>query len=173
VQFGTTVKIVAVSHLPDHFVGMIMELGYSVVGQVIKTKAPLVMSDYRNWSDRLRQFDQYGFTAVISAPIIWQDKIWGAIAVHDDVEGKTFNQENLKLLSHLGNLAAVALGNAELVTRESEQKDHFVRLIASSPNAVIALDQLGNITSFNEQAQKNSQISARRRASQVSRFSLR
>jgi PAS domain S-box-containing protein len=120
-ESGERVKLAALADLPEHSVGMIVEAGDGVIGQVIKTRAPLAVSDYRNWPQRLRQYDAYDFTAVAGVPIIWQENIWGVIAIHDDVERRNFDQQELNLLAHLGNLAAVALENAELATKDADK----------------------------------------------------
>src|SRR5262249_5481105 len=85
-ESGGRVKIVAVSNLPEQLVDTTLEVGKSVVGHVIKTKTPLSVSNYRSWSHRMRHYDEYNFTAVAGVPIAWHGKIWGALAIHDDME---------------------------------------------------------------------------------------
>lgn len=105
------------------------------------------MSDYRNWPHRLPELDDYDFTAVVGAPITWQDKVWGVIAVHDVAEGRTFTLGDSNLLSHLGNMAAVAYENA----RRADERD---RLIASAFDAIIAVNEAGEVLEFNKQAEE-------------------
>jgi PAS domain S-box-containing protein len=146
-ESGERIKLAEVWDLPEKHVGTAMEVGDGIVGQVIKTKAPFSVADYRNWKHRLRQYDEYNFTAAAGAPIIWQDRIWGAIGVHSDVQGETFSQEDLELLSHLGNLAAVVLENARRMNK-------LERLTASAFDAIIAVDEAGKVVEFNQQAEK-------------------
>jgi GAF domain-containing protein len=131
-------------------VGSKWAVGDGVVGQVIKTKIPLAISDYRNWPDRLHQYDQYGFSAVAVAPIAWQDKVWGAIAVHDDVANRIFSQEDLNLLAHLGNWAAIALENAELADRDAKKLRRLEQLSQASSEimgnlGIMSLDERLNL----------------------------
>jgi PAS domain S-box-containing protein len=142
-ELGRHAKIVAVSNLPEQFVDITLELGDSVVGRAIQTRTPLSISDYRNWENRLRYYDEYGFTAVAGVPIAWQDKIWGALAIHDDVAGRSFGQEALDLLSHFGNWAAVALENAELAARDTDKLNRLEKL--SRANNVI-MSNLGTMS---------------------------
>ncbi|MFN8457502.1 MAG: GAF domain-containing protein [Anaerolineae bacterium] len=133
-------------------VGMKWAADDGVVGRVIKSRTPLAMSGYQTWSDRLPQYDQYGLTAVVVAPITWQDKVWGAIAVHDDVAGRTFNQEDLNLLSHLGNWAAIALENAELAARDAKKLRRLEQLSQASSEimgnlGIMSLDERLNLIS--------------------------
>jgi PAS domain S-box-containing protein len=137
------VKLAAVANVPKDLEGTSLDLNNSVVGQVIRTKEPLSIPDYRHWPDRLLQFDEYGFTAVAGAPIIWQGEVWGALVVHDDVEGRVFGQEDLNLLSHFGNWTAVALENAELAARDANKLIRLEKL--SQANSAI-MDNLGTMS---------------------------
>jgi PAS domain S-box-containing protein len=92
-------------------------------------------------------YDSYEFTGVAGAPIAWQDKTWGVIIVHETISGRAFNREDLGLLTHLGNLAAVALENAR-------RTDYSERLVASASHAIVAVDEVGKVLKFNEQAEK-------------------
>jgi GAF domain-containing protein len=111
-EYSERVEVVAVLNLPKHLKSLSLPVGKGVVGNVIKTRVPIYIPNYQEWEYRLPQFEVYGFTAVVGAPIIWQDKILGAISIHDDIEGRTFEQEDLNILAYLGNLAAVVLENA-------------------------------------------------------------
>ncbi len=104
------------------------EIEDSVVSQVIQIRQPVFISDYRNWPHRMPQLDACNFTAVVGAPITWQDKIWGVIVVHDVVEDQIFGPEQQNLLAHLGNLAAVALENAELIHQDTSKLHRLERL---------------------------------------------
>lgn len=146
-ESGEQVKWAVMSNSPDHLAPIKMEVQGGVFERVIKTRKPFAKSDYRNWSDRRKKFDKYGFTAVAGAPIAWRDKIWGAILIHHEAEGRVFSQEELNLLESLGNLAAVALENAR-------QLDDLERLMESAFDAIIALDESGKIVKFNRQAER-------------------
>ncbi len=136
-EAGKLIRVVAVSNRPDLKVGMTREVQNDVVGQVIKTRVGLSVPDYKNWPDRGHQNDPHSFSVVAGAPVAWQDKIWGAIAIHDEVEGRNFGQEELSLLSHLGNLAAVALENADLVTKD-EDKLHRLEKLARANSEIMS-----------------------------------
>lgn len=131
-ESGRRVKVVALSHLPEDFVGTDLGVEEGVVGQVIATKTPQAVSNYRDWPQRLRQYDSYNFTAVAGVPITWEDKIWGVLIVHDTVKGRAFGQEDLDLLAHFGNLAAVAVENAALTSRDADKLRRLARLSQAS-----------------------------------------
>lgn len=129
-----------------------MDANVGVFGHVIKTRRPYAVSNYQNWPQRVKEFDKYRFTAVAGIPIINQQYIWGAILIHDDESGRIFDQDALDLLTNLANLAAVALSNVSRV-------DDLERLIESAFAAVIAVDNQGRITQFNQQAEQMLQYS--------------
>lgn len=131
------IKVMALSNRPDLKVGMTRKLQNDVVGQVIKNRTSLSVPNYKNWPAKRWQNDPHPFSVVAGAPVAWEDKIWGAIAIHDEVEGRNFGEEELNLLSHLGNLAAVALANTDLVTKD-EAKLRRLEKLAQANSEVIS-----------------------------------
>jgi PAS domain S-box-containing protein len=146
-QQETLLKVAAVSNIRDNFRGRVLPIGKSLVGRVIRTGKADSQTDYGNWEHRLEILEDYHLTAVAAAPIQWQGKIYGAIAVHDVREKRTFTPEDLNLLSHLGNLAAVALENAL-------HADDLDKLMNSSQDAIIAVTEEGGITRINDAAKQ-------------------
>lgn len=65
-----------------------------------------------------------------------------------------FTLEDEWILRLFADIAVVAIEEAKLVAQLSERKDYLSRLLASSPNGVIAIDRNGLITAFNERAQE-------------------
>lgn len=68
--------------------------------------------------------------------------------------GIGFSQEDEWILKLFADAAVAAIEGAGLVTQLIEQKDYQHRLIASSPNGVIAIDRKGNVTAFSARAQE-------------------
>lgn len=116
----------------------------SVVGRVIKTNEPFFAADYQNWENRLRNYDDYHFTAVAGAPISWGDRMWGAITVRDTTADRIFDEESLHLLSHLGDLTAVAL-------EHTRRLDDI--LMGGALDAIIVVNEKDRIVNFNRQAE--------------------
>lgn len=145
-ESGERFKLAAVSNLSEDLLGKTWEVGGGVIGHVLRNKAPFFVSDYQNWPDKLLEYEAYSFTTVAGSPIAWQNKTWGVIAVHDDVDGRVFSQEDLNILAHLGNMAAVAYENA----RRVDERD---RLIASAFDGIIAVNEAGEVVEFNKQAE--------------------
>jgi PAS domain S-box-containing protein len=146
-RFSDQVKLIAVSGLPAKHEGMSFEIRNTLVGQAIKSKRHVSVPDYSKLEERIHEFDEYQIKAAAAVPISRDNNIYGAIAVHDVVEGREFEDEELDLLRRFANLASVALENAQLINeRES--------LLKSSFDAIIAVDEAGNVTDFNEEAKR-------------------
>lgn len=149
-EAGKQIKVAAVSNRPDLKVGMTRTVQSDVVGRVIKGKKALSVPNYRNWPYKGRHNESFNFTVVAGAPISWQDKIWGVIAIHDEIEGRDFGLEELNLLTHLGNLAAVALENADLAVREAAKLQRLEKLARANSEimsnlATMSLDERLNL----------------------------
>lgn len=145
-ETGTEVQQAIMTSFPEPL-KVRLEATIGVLGYVVRTKQPFAVSNYQSWPERRKRLDKYGFTAVAGAPIIYQDRLWGVILVHDTVEGRVFDQGDLDLLTSLGNLAAVAFSNASRL-------NDLERIMASASTAVIAVDVQGRITQFNRQAEE-------------------
>jgi len=141
-----TLRFVAVSNLPDELLKeKPRKIGKTLAGQVIKEAKASARVDYYKWKHRLRELDPFHLTGVAAAPIQWQGTPYGAIAVHHQQDGRTFTNEDLDLLSHIGNLAAVALANAR-------RTDDLKKVMDSSFDAIIAVDEKGRIVGINDRA---------------------
>jgi PAS domain S-box-containing protein len=65
-----------------------------------------------------------------------------------------FSAEDESILSIFAEAAAVAIESGELVDRLKERKDFQERLIASSPEGIVAVDRDGRVTEFNKRAEE-------------------
>ncbi len=99
--------------------------------------------------------------SLLALPLRKDDRLIGLLRAENKLskdgeprEDMHFTQEDEWVLNFFGEAVVVAIEGAELVGALSEQKDHLARLIASSPDGIIAFDTQGNVTGFNEQAQE-------------------
>ncbi len=138
-------ELVSASPIERYRVGMTVDINAkSVVGQVIQTTEPFFVGDYRNWADRLSEYDEYEFTAVAGAPVSWDDQIWGVITVRDTTENRVFDDEALRLLESLGNLAAIALENAKRLDEV---------LLGGAIDAIVVANEKDKVINVNRQAE--------------------
>jgi len=144
---GEAVQVAFMKNPSEQIIKIKMRENSGVLGRVIATKRPFAKANYQDWTERNIDFEDHGFTAVAGVPILYQDRLWGAILAHDNTPGKVFDNNAVDVLTNLGNLAAVAFSNASRL-------DDLKRLIESAHVSVIAVDNQGNITQFNSRAEE-------------------
>lgn len=100
---------------PIDYSGIVLQYGNGAAGLVAQSGELLIVDDYRNWPGRAAVFEQeQPFSALLSAPMIWQGQVTGVIHVLHDAEVRTFNEADLELLTLFANHAAIAVENARL-----------------------------------------------------------
>jgi PAS domain S-box-containing protein/putative nucleotidyltransferase with HDIG domain len=98
------------------FTGTVLAYGEGAAGIVAATGKPIIINDYHTWEGRAEAFEEgQPFSAVISAPMLWNEQVTGVIHVLHDTEVNKFTREDLKLLTSIANQAAVAVENARLL----------------------------------------------------------
>ena len=131
------------------FLGTVLKYGEGAAGRVAQTGEPLIIEDYRTWPGRAAAYEKsQPFSAVLCAPMIWQNETIGVIDILDDNESRRFTESDLKLLGLFANHAAIALENArhsenlERMVAERTAKlaesQHQLQLVADSLPAVIS-----------------------------------
>lgn len=123
-----------------------------VVGEILQTKRPFSISDYKKWPNRQQVFDKYDLTAVVGVPILSGNRLLGVLAVHDQREGRAFQKEHEELLLRVGNHVAAALEHAKAYQSAKEAQDYRELLIHSSLDGIIAINNEGYVTEYNEGA---------------------
>ena len=67
------VRCVVSYNIPRDYTGTILKYGEGAAGTVAATGTPLIIDDYRGWPGRAAAYEEdQPFTAVISAPMMWQ-----------------------------------------------------------------------------------------------------
>jgi|GEM_PF-1398361 len=104
-----------VSHNTTHNeAGLVVPFGQGAVGIVAQTREPLIVPDYASWPHRTSSLDQNGFLSVLSAPIVWQEKLIGVIQLARRTPHRPFTQRDINLLQLFSNHAAISLENSRL-----------------------------------------------------------
>jgi PAS domain S-box-containing protein len=97
-------------------IGHRLKPGEGAFGRVWQTGQPLVVEDYPNWPDRLRDPLSDAFRSVIGLPLKSGSKVIGIIGLNWLNKGQTFGEEEIMLLSRFAELASIVLDNARLFT---------------------------------------------------------
>jgi serine phosphatase RsbU (regulator of sigma subunit) len=102
---------------------------------VAQTREPLIIADASK-DERFysKADDATGFTTrnLLCVPILYRDELLGVVQVLNAKHKQTFEREELDLLRHFANLAAVALVRARLLDVKLHQERMTVQLDAAS-----------------------------------------
>jgi PAS domain S-box-containing protein/putative nucleotidyltransferase with HDIG domain len=116
------VRCVVSYNTPRNYTGTVLKYGEGAAGIVAQTGESLIIDDYRTWSGRAAAYEEeQPFTAVLSAPMIWQGQVTGVIDVLHDVESRRFTEADLELLTLFANHAAIAVENSRLYEQAQEE----------------------------------------------------
>jgi adenylate cyclase len=107
-------------------------LSKSIVNRVINEKISLLVADARK-DFRFKECDSinlYGIYSAMCVPLLGFDSVVGAIYVDNRIADRRFTQDDLNVLTIIGNLAAIAVEEANLrdkIYREREAKQCLMR----------------------------------------------
>jgi PAS domain S-box-containing protein len=138
---------IAASHGMEHSaVGARLSLDSGVMGHVARSKEPLSIPKYQEWSGRSRAYDQSTVQAVLGIPLLVGSRLVGVIAaVHSD-PARSFGGDDVALLNLFAPQAAIAIENARLY--EAAQR-YYSALVSNNPVAVANLDVEFRVQSCN------------------------
>ena len=141
-------RCVVSCNTPRDYTGVTLAYGEGAAGTVAATGDPLIVDDYRTWDKRANIYEsEQPFSAIISVPMRWQERVIGVIHVMHDTETRTFNPDDLNLLSSFANQAAIAVENARLL---DELHKHTEKLEARVRDRTAELQIMVNAMSGRE-----------------------
>ncbi len=149
------VRCVVSYNTPRDYTGTVLKYGEGLAGTMAETGEPLIIDDYRTWPGRAAVYEEeQPFTAILSAPMIWQGQVTGVIHVLENVEIRRFTQANLELLSLFANQAAIAIENAHLFGQLEERRVYLEGVLGAAPDAIVTLDARHRIVEWNSGAER-------------------
>lgn len=98
----------AVEGLPASMVGVRVALGEGLSGRAAALRIPQQVSNYQTWDHRVDLVSDLGFESGVALPLIWQDRLIGALAVISRQPGD-ITDEDVSMLALFGTLAAASL----------------------------------------------------------------
>jgi signal transduction histidine kinase len=108
----------------DKIKSMRLKIGDGIAGWVAQTEKPLICSDPYADARFSRHFDdQSGFRtrSILCVPLKSRDRLVGVVEVINKQEAQGFTEEDLEVLTMLGNMIGPALENAQLYGRLKEK----------------------------------------------------
>jgi signal transduction histidine kinase/CheY-like chemotaxis protein len=122
-----------------------MKLGSSVSGYVAKTRRPLIVENIEK-DERFSRInrEKYESKSLISAPLIYKDRLFGVINLNNKENGRPFTPDDLNLLSALAVPAAVAIERANIIAEKTETIN-YLTVLHGLAEKVSMMDNPGEI----------------------------
>jgi PAS domain S-box-containing protein len=99
----------------EKFIGVALKPGEGMAGRVFQTGKPLIVDDYDNWEGKARDFASTPpFTTILQIPLKWQDQCIGVLGVDADKRMHVYSENDVRLVTLFGTLAAIAIENVWL-----------------------------------------------------------
>jgi signal transduction histidine kinase len=147
---GTFVRMANVN-IPDDLASQPVTPGEGLHGTVLVSGQPISIDDYDSWPGGVASFQGRGFHASLAVPIVRDDRVIGALAVHSTTSRRRFGQADLDILVLLAEYAAVAIGNATTYRRVNAERERFLALVEAIPDGLAVVEQ-GRVTAWNAAA---------------------
>jgi len=128
-------------------IGYELRRGEGLSGQVWEQNQPMIVPNYRAWEGRCTILDEVlsPEICVMGVPIQWQDQFLGVLNVSaNQSTGRSFSENDVRLLSLLSNQAAIAIQNARLFAAEQEERafSDALRSTAAALNSTLDLEEI-------------------------------
>ena len=142
-------EIVASEIAAGSYVGSRLAYGEGAMGTVAKTREPILIPNYDEWTGRASAYVNTSIASVMAAPLLIGGRLVGSIAtVHSDPK-RVFGADDLRRLKLFAPQAAIAIENARLFTNADRQKQFFEAVVEASPVAIVTLDMNEDIVQLN------------------------
>ncbi len=117
-----------------------MAVGEGAMGHVAQTREPLVIPRYQEWSGRSLKYDDEQVQTVLAAPLRIGERLVGVIAIVESDPGRSFGDEELRLIELFAPQAAVAIENARLFEAEHRRAEEQRALLETTRDLVGELE---------------------------------
>jgi adenylate cyclase len=95
-----------------------------------------------------------GMACQLSLALVVSEQFMGLLNLYRDDQSGTFSADEVKLAETFAQQAAVALSNADLLARTREERGKLSAVLSSTTDAVLAVDETGNLILFNPAARQ-------------------
>ena len=154
-------------HLRIRDVAIRLEEG--IAGWVTRNRRPLIVNDVRSNPLYQSAIDgQTGLltTSVICVPLERRDEVLGVIEAINHPRG-AFTENDQQVLSSVAAWAAIAVDNATLFQRITEERSRLEATLVETVDAVVLTDTLGRIILINQAAGQAFRINPERAANRM------
>ncbi|MDZ4726455.1 MAG: SpoIIE family protein phosphatase [Leptospira sp.] len=127
--------------------------GKGIAGMVLETLQPEIVNDAENDPRIFKDIDKkvgYHTRNLLCVPMIAQNEVQGVLEAVNTLDGRSFNQTDIKILKYLSNLAAIAVRNRILIDQLNSRANELNCLYQISQ----ALSNIQNSEEFMDLAVK-------------------
>ena len=130
-------------------VGTHLPLNEGLGGQVVKTRAPVIVNDYKNWENRSDSLRELPIRATVCVPMIRGGELIGVLGAHE-ITGtlRMFTDADARLLSLFADNAAGAVHNARLMEDLQRSEERFRIASECASDLVYERDLTANTARF-------------------------
>ncbi len=153
-ETGMLIPKVGIGNMADSLNHQV-NLGEGVSGWIWQTGQSLVVNDYDQWPGRNRSFVPGSIFSIVAVPLKYGSQVLGVLGLgHNFGTQRTFEPEDVELLTQFGRLAAIAIENTHLYSAANQELAERKRaeetlsliferqqaLLASIPDIVMEVD---------------------------------
>jgi len=123
---------------------IIVPMEGSIAGTVVQTGKPLVVPDVHQdprWSPGVDEQTDFTTRSILTAPLIARDNVIGVLQAINKEGGEDFTEDDVELLTLLGDQAAVAVQNA-ILFQQSDLISEIVHEMRTPLSSIIAYSEL-------------------------------
>lgn len=118
---GRQLRLVATTTDQRHVVGVVVPANEGLAGRVVRTRKPLLVDDYTNWSGRIGWIMPQMHRGV-AVPLLYSGKPIGAVVAGRGMLDRKFDETDQRLLALLANVVSPIIRNAQLYMQLEEAK---------------------------------------------------
>jgi len=112
-------------------IGRRVRRGEGIAGRVLATGEPMFVNSYRNWEGRLTS-PVAEYAAIVEVPLHIPGRMLGVLGIGTMDEQREFGQQEIEVLVRFGELASIAIRNAELFEKEREARNRAERMVEAA-----------------------------------------
>jgi PAS domain S-box-containing protein len=128
-------------------------VGEGLPGWVATHGQPLIIADAQTDERVPPLIQQAGIKSILSAPLSIGGRPIGALNIFNDEEANAFDEHDVYLTKIYADLAAVAIDNARLYQSVEDERHRFAAILSDTTDAIVVLDQAGEVLLFNAAAE--------------------
>lgn len=145
-------RILVSENLTPATVGMQIRRGEGAMGRIIETKQPITITDYKDWTSRMPEYEKYAMYSGLVVPMLGGNgELLGVIGVGNIKNERRFNENDIRLLNLFAQQATVALRNARLFEEAKRRAEEAETIRKAGAVVVSTLNQENAISLILEQ----------------------